>query len=216
MLRIIWDLDGTVIDSEQEVLYHLELALYDFGIDMSDSIKPIRTGPTIDMILMEAFPHKIFTEKKLTDIISNFRRRYDNCDFYMTKDFNGIKEIIFDTKNFSHHIITNKPELATKRILEKLGWTDKIISISSPVPMKNKEQKKDLFSKVINKYGNGKRFIGIGDMKTDCIAANDNHIPAVGVLWGSGTLEELIDCSDYLFDDVMELHNFLSSYSRVD
>jgi phosphoglycolate phosphatase len=193
--------------------------MHDFGIDILDSIKPIRIGPTIDIILMEAFPHKILTEKKLADVISNFRQRYDNCDFNMTKAFDGIEEIVFDTKNFSHHIITNKPELSTKRILRKLGWIDKIVSISNPISIKNRARQKgktDLFSNVIHKYGNDKCFVGIGDMKTDCVAAKDNHIPTIGVLWGTGTREELSDSSDYLFDNVRELRNFLYTYNCGD
>jgi len=51
-------------------------------------------------------------------------------------------------------------------------------------------------------------------MKADCLAAKDNDITAVGVLWGSGTIEELSDCCDYIFEDTKQLHDFLYDISK--
>jgi phosphoglycolate phosphatase-like HAD superfamily hydrolase len=50
-------------------------------------------------------------------------------------------------------------------------------------------------------------------MKTDCIVARKNNIPAIGVLWGTGTQKELAGCSDYLFDNVKKLRDFLYTYN---
>jgi phosphoglycolate phosphatase len=209
MLHIIWDLDGTLIDSQREIIYNLELAIQDAGIKAPEQIKQIKIGPTIDVILSELFP-----ENKKNEIISNFRNRYDNSSFNMTKPFDRIECIISDTEHFTHHIITNKPDFATKRILEKLEWINKFRSITTPYSFNNHQEKKrsktELFAKVIAEYGGSNSlFIGIGDMKADCIAAKENHIPALGVLWGTGTREELIGVSDCLFADAQQLGDFL-------
>jgi phosphoglycolate phosphatase len=215
MMHIIWDLDGTLIDSQREIIYNLELAIQDAGIEVPEQIKQIKIGPTIDVILSEMFP-----DNKKNEIISNFRNRYDNSDFDMTKPFDGIACIISDTENFIHHIITNKPDFATKRILDKLGWTNKIESIATPYSIfhNNQEKKRpktELFAKVIAEYGGSNPlFIGIGDMKADCIAATENHIPAIGVLWGTGTREELADYCDNIFNDANELQQFLYTICR--
>jgi len=205
LIHLIWDLDGTLIDSQAEILHNLELAIRDSSLNISEQTKPIRTGPPLDAMLRESFPADILTEEKLTEILSHFRERYDNSGFEMTKTFEGIDSIIFDTGNFAHHIVTNKPNYASTLIIKKLGWLDKISSLKTP---SQKKSKSEFFAEIIAEFGNEK-FIGIGDMKMDCIAAKNNNIISVGVLWGSGTREELRDCCDYIFDNAKQLNKFL-------
>ena len=209
--QLIWDLDGTLIDSQGEIIHHLELALHDSGLNISDQIKPIRTGPPIDIMLRESFPAVLITEEKMVEILSNFRERYDSSDFIMTNSFYGIDKIVSDTTNFIHHIITNKPNYASMKIIKKLGWSDKITSLMTPsIDINQRKEKKVMFSELIAEFGNNVSFfIGIGDMKTDCLAARENNITSVGVLWGSGTREELVDCCDYLFEEISQLRDFL-------
>jgi phosphoglycolate phosphatase len=214
MLHIIWDLDGTLIDSEKEIVYTLELAISDAGLNTSTCIKPFRIGPSLDVMLREAFPVGLFTDERIKEIISCFRTRYDASNYDMTRPFPGIETIISDNQRYMHHIITNKPSFATKRIFEKLMWSDKITSITSPMTIDARKQTKtELFAKVIAEYGGSNSlFIGIGDMKADCIAAKENHIMAIGVLWGTGTREELIGVSDCLFADTRQLGDYLQIY----
>jgi phosphoglycolate phosphatase len=216
MLNLIWDLDGTLIDSQDEILYYLKLALKDSSLKITDQIKPIRTGPPIDIMLKESFPVDILSDDKITEILLNFRKRYDSSGFTMTKPFDGIDIIISDTDNFVHHIVTNKPHTASQSILNKLGWTGKISSLKTPIINTNQRKSKtELFSELITESGADiSSFIGIGDMKSDCFAARDNNITTVGVLWGSGTREELSGCCDCLFEDTKQLHDFLYDISR--
>jgi phosphoglycolate phosphatase len=211
VLNLIWDLDGTLIDSQAEILYHLKLALQDTALDIRDQVKPIRIGPPLDIMLKESFPAESLTMEKINEIISRYRERYNNSGFPITGSFYGIEEIISDTANFVHYVVTNKPNPASQRIIEKLGWTDKIASLKAQsAHIEQRKPKADLFAELIAESGaDHSSFIGIGDAKTDCIAAKNNCITAVGVLWGSGTKEELADCCDYLFEDTRPLRDFL-------
>jgi len=210
MKHLIWDLDGTLIDSYQEILFHLKNSLNDASLDICIANKPLRTGPPIDIMLKESFPSEIMTDEKITNVLSYFRKRYDSSDFSMTNPFNEINDIIMNDK-FVHYIVTNKPEYPTRLILKKLGWEDKIKNIKTPSnDVNNRKSKNELFSEIINETGiNKMNFIGIGDMKSDCIAAKKNNITAIGVLWGTGTREELEKYSDYIFDNVKQLKYYL-------
>ena len=215
LLNLIWDLDGTLIDSQKEILYYLEFALKESSLNIADQIKPIRTGPPIDIMLKESFPAEMLTEEKLNEVIHNYRERYNNSGFTMTDPFNGIEEIISDVANFVHHIVTNKPNPASRRIIKKMGWENKVTSLKTQSEHpEQRKSKSELFAELITELGgSGSSFVGIGDMKSDCLAARDNNITAVGVLWGSGTREELSDCCDYLCEDTQKLYDFL--YERV-
>lgn len=203
VLHIIWDLDGTLINSEQEVLEALIKSVKDAGLSKEDQISEFRVGPTIDKILDATFSKNVLTEEKKAQIIKNFRSNYDNCGFNRTPAFEGIN-LILKNEKFVHHIVTNKPDLATGRIIEKLGWQDYFADIITPYSfMKFSEDRKmsktELFNILMQKYAEDK-FVGIGDMATDAKASIDNGIPAIGVLWGTGTRNELIEagcCSVY-------------------
>jgi phosphoglycolate phosphatase len=211
MINIIWDLDGTLIDSLEDAKQHLNFAVKESGLDLSKQIKPFVIGPTIEKIIRESFPSKILTDEIIKEINRIFRKKYDNSDFERIKPFSGIEEIIFNTAKFTHHIVTNKPDMPTNRILNKINWLKYITSINTPYTLDKLQSKNELFSYVIREYGGDVlSFIGIGDMKADCIAAKENNITSIGVLWGSGTREELSDCCDYIFEDIEQLLHFLN------
>jgi phosphoglycolate phosphatase len=217
MLHIIWDLDGTLIDSEREILYTFELAVTNAGFSMSDCIKPVRIGPPLEILLLDVFPKGLINKEQTDEIITQFRKRYDSSDYSMTDLFPGIDNIIADTNHFIHHVVTNKPKLPTNRILEKLGLLNSFASIMTPDFFQDstnvgKKSKAELFAYIINQYKNEDLLIvGIGDTQNDCIAAKKNNIPTIGVLWGAGTREELASCCDYLFDGTEQLYSFLYS-----
>jgi len=218
MINIIWDLDGTLIDSTKEIIQCLELAIKYSDVDISEQIRPFVIGPTIDIILKDSFPKHIMTDFILKEIITHFRNIYDNSSFDLTEPYPGIEEIIQNMTAFIHHIVTNKPDVPTKNILNKLNWIECISSITTPYTNSNataqkKKTKSEIFQNVIAKYNNGFAFIGIGDMKQDCLAAKENNITSIGVLWGSGDREELINCSDNIFENATQLKKYLYSVS---
>lgn len=212
-LHIIWDLDGTLIDSENEVLEALVKSVRQAGLSEQTQKAPFRVGPTIDKILEAAFSSDILTTNKKNEIIKRFRSNYDNCGFNNTPAFVGVEKILKDS-NFIHHIVTNKPDLATGRILEKLGWKNYFASVVTPYSyMKSNDDKRksktELFELCMAGYHN-ESFVGIGDMETDAKAALENNIPAIGVLWGTGTKKELESCGcNYIIETVTDLYNLL-------
>ncbi len=212
-LHIIWDLDGTLINSEKEVLEALILSVREVGLSETIQKAPFRVGPTIDKILDKAFGEDVITIEKKHEIVSLFRKNYDNCGFNKTSAFDGIAKIIQD-KNYINHIVTNKPDLATNRILGKLGWIKYFASVITPYsfmqfPDDKLKSKAELFSICMSRYPDEK-FIGIGDMDTDVNAALTVGIPAIGVLWGTGTKEDLNACKCTLIaEDVSELESIL-------
>lgn len=193
-LHIIWDLDGTLIDSENEVMDALIRSVREVGLSENDQKAPFRVGPTIDKMLDNAFESDIFTPEIKSSIISAFRKNYDNCGFNNTPAFDGIEEILSDNR-LVNHIVTNKPDLATARILKKLGWEKHFASVITPYSFmksdgEKRKTKPELFALCMADFP-GEKFVGVGDMATDAKAAIENNIPAIGVLWGTGTEAEL-------------------------
>lgn len=212
MINLIWDLDGTVINSEEEVFDSITKALEQNDIDLKKALKPLRIGPTIDVLLRDSFSSDYLSASKLTDVIKSFRSIYDNSSFDKTPAFEGIREI-FENDKYSHYVLTNKPDLPSSRILKKLGFDVNVKRLVTPYTFEagRKLSKSELFARLISeeKLGLNSTY-GIGDMQGDEKAAHSAGIKALGVLWGTGTKEELINC-DRIFNSVSELSVFLES-----
>lgn len=196
-LHIIWDLDGTLIDSAPEIKEVLDKSVKESGFSEIEPIASFRSGPPLDKVLEYMYGERLSSDN-IKQIVSAFRNNYDNCGFNHTPPFDGIEEILADL-TFIHHIVTNKPELATNRILEKLCWKQYFASVVTPYSyMKantdKRKTKGELFALCMKDFPN-ERFVGVGDMDTDAKAALENNIPAIGVLWGTGTREELKKCN---------------------
>ena len=193
-IHLIWDFDGTLVDSAQDVFTALDRAIEMEGLSKKDQIAPFRIGPTIDKILEISFPTAIMTKEKRTSAVARFRQLYDNCGFAHTVPFAGI-ETILKNRSVIHHVLTNKPDMATNTILDKTGLKKYFFSVITPYsfmkkPGDRKQSKTELFAYFKGLYP-GDTLIGIGDMATDCIAAKENGLKAIGVLWGTGTRQEL-------------------------
>lgn len=210
MHNLIWDLDGTLIDSEKEIIETLMHAMMDVNVDSSKAVKPFRIGPPIDTVLKDSFDSMYLTKEKLNAVIAAFRKRYDACNFAYTCPFDGIDNIIQDTVHYTHYIITNKPDVPSKKIIDKFGWGNKITLILTPYTFGNeKKTKAQLFEYLISSRNlQSENTYAIGDMYTDYLAAQSAGIKTIGVLWGTGKRDELSKCA-CLCDSVFELEEFL-------
>ena len=216
-LHLLWDLDGTLVDSEQEILSTIEKALAQVGISMNDATSKFRIGPPVREVIKNAFPANYLSEERLEVIIKTFREIYDTSDFKNTKPFEGIESLINDT-SYVHHIITNKPFYATNRILGTKGWKPCIADVITPDSLM-KEMGKMMSKPEMFKYCRAKHpnipMVGIGDMAIDAMSANDADIMSIGALWGTGTRDELETAGcNYIVETTDQLKDLLISLSR--
>lgn len=208
-LHILWDMDGTLVDSAPEVYATIEKSLASVGVDVLNAVKPLRIGPPVRMVIRNSFPEELLSEEQLDGAVKAFRQIYDTSDFVNTNPFDGIDDIMHDTR-FIHHIITNKPDLPTNRIVEFKGWKDCVAEVLTPNTLDGRNMSKpELFTYCRSKYPDAS-MIGVGDMASDCEAARAADIDAIGVLWGTGTQEELenAECK-YIVSDTYELKQLL-------
>lgn len=213
-LHLLWDMDGTLVNSEPEILATIEKSLASVGVMMSAAKAPLRIGPPVKTIIRNAFPIDILSEELLNEAVKAFRRIYDSSDYENTRPFDGIDDIIHD-KLYVHHVITNKPDLATNRILERKGWNERMIDVLTPHTLEmeigHTMTKPELF-KICRATYPEVPMIGIGDMAIDAESAISAGIVSIGVLWGSGTVQELekVGCH-YLVNTVSELKELLNT-----
>ena len=214
-LHLLWDMDGTLVNSEPEILATIEKSLATVGVKMSEAKVPLRIGPPVITVIRNSFPVGILSEEQLNEAVKAFRKIYDSSDYENTLPFDGIEDLINDS-HYVHHIITNKPDLATHRILERKGWDGRVVEVLTPHTLEmefgHTMTKPELFKYCRAAYPEVS-MVGIGDMAYDAKSAHAAGINSIGVLWGTGTREELekVGCN-YLVENVKQLKKLLTNF----
>jgi phosphoglycolate phosphatase len=211
MLHLVWDMDGTLVDSEPEIIATIEKSLRQVGVSMSQATSPLRIGPPVRDVIRRAFPAEVLSDECLDEAVKAFRVIYDTSDYEATVPFAGIDDLIHDTR-YVHHVITNKPLYATTRILQCKGWASQVVEILTPDALAGQRMTKPALFQHCRAMHPDAAMVGIGDMAPDATAALEAGMEAVGVLWGTGTAEELhaAGCR-YIVQDVAQLREILET-----
>lgn len=192
-LHLLWDMDGTLVNSEPEILSTIEKSLDSVGVYIDNASAKLRIGPPVKDVIRNAFPQTVLSDKQLEEVVKNFRLIYDTSNYEATKPFEGIDNLIHDS-HFVHHVITNKPLYATNRILKAKGWDGCVVEVITPDSLLEvygkKMTKPEMFRYCRAAYPDAP-MVGIGDMALDAESALAAGIKAIGVLWGTGTRAEL-------------------------
>ena len=203
------------MDSEPEILATIRKSLEKLGLSIENAEHGLRIGPPLPEILREAFSEDQLNDDQICEVIKQFRVIYDSSEFYDTKPFEGIDDIICSS-DYVHHVITNKPEYATKRIIEKKGWSGRFVEVFSPdsfLPQTGRKLSKVELFKTFHSMYPDVNVVGVGDMAKDAECAKAIGISAIGVLWGTGTKEELLNARcDEIVSNICELKEVLKKY----
>lgn len=197
LINIIFDLDGTLIDSAPSILRCLEISLKMKGylplVDLNRSL----IGPPLNDIF------KLLTnedeDRKIAELIEEFKFQYDSVLCKHARPYDGIHNLLLGLKKAKKniYIVTNKRYKPSKLIIDHNNWAeifDDIYSIDHPEVI-FKEKVQVMRQLIIDKGLNKHRSCYIGDRAEDFEAAKANSIPFIYVEWGYG-----LDQSDLLFN----------------
>lgn len=182
----IIDLDGTIIDSSNQILFCIDKAFKKVGykIDKNKLTSNI-IGPPIKEIIALLAP-ELYDENIINSIIKNFRQLYDNEENDISELYVGLYDFLRELKYKQKKlfIATLKPSKPTKRIIDqfKLNMFDDIYTIDI---FDRKITKKEMIIDIIQKFNLKKNeTVMIGDSISDMLAAQEVNIFGIGVLWG--------------------------------
>jgi len=191
--NIIFDLDGTLIDSVEDVAICLQKA-YSMVCNINEiKISRFDIGPPLYNMIKKLSPD--LNEEQIESIIAIFRNCYDSSDYNKTFLYSGVRELLIKLKegNIKLFLATNKPIIPTKKIVKKLRieyFLDIVTSDSEHVTM----NKTEIIGHLIKKWNmDEEKTIMIGDTPSDVIASHNNSISSVALLKGYGDIKSLYD-----------------------
>lgn len=185
---IIFDLDGTLIDSAPSILSGLNDVLEINGFESLIPLTCSLIGPPLIATLQMV--SGVDDEKKLQQMAEQFKRLYDIQGCLISQPYasvdEGLKNLV--DNGFVLHIATNKRLIPTKNILSHLGWDVLFHSLYTLDKMGiSFQSKSDMIAQQLKDLGlSNDQAIYVGDRKEDMEAAKNNQLNFIGVSWGYG------------------------------
>lgn len=208
--NIIFDFDGTLVDTQVDIMTSFKKAIYKIkGINIDTS--SFTVGPPLEEMVQVFFPD--ISNEDLDQVVVLFRKIYSNCEFQQTFCYQGINELLksLKSKSLSIYIATNKPYYLTKRIIEKLNVDlfDAIYTVDMIAG--EKLSKKKMISLLIEDYHmEAGTVIMIGDSASDIDASYLNGIRSIGVGYGYDSKENILNAyPTYYCETVKELKEII-------
>lgn len=204
----MFDLDGTLVDTVQDITDALNYALTPYGIKsltISDTMEIVGEG--ISRLIEKALP----AEKRhlMDDVIKRFLEYYSEHLTDKSMEYPHVKETLENLTGFKKAVISNKKEDLSKRLLEELGlavYFDLIIG-SDTAGERKPSAIPVLY--IISKLGiSPEESIIVGDSNYDIEAGKKAGIKTIAVTYGYRP-REFLTGADYIIEDIRELVSLL-------
>ena len=182
---LIFDLDGTLVDSQKDLASALNLTRKDYGLKPL-SVDEVRSyvGNGLKVLVQKAIPE--IDESLVLAAVDKLNDHYAHCYLDETVPYRGICEMLDTLKNAKKAILTNKPERFSKGIVKKMNWDEHFLEIYGGDSLGGirKPDPKILFE-VMKKLGaEPARTIMIGDGINDVKVAKAGGVASLAVFYG--------------------------------
>ena len=203
---LLFDLDGTLVDSLPDLATAINLLRADFGLNPL-SISEVRNfiGDGARALVKRSLPEGSFEQSKLQRFLLYYQQHL--CE--LSTPYPGIPEMLEQLHSLPLAVVTNKPQQMAQELLEKLNL-DKYFQLvlgGDSCPQKKPHPTPVLTAlkklKAENRYS-----LMIGDHHTDLRAAIAADTPACFCSWGYGN--DGGETSAYTANSVTELRHILT------
>jgi len=191
-LTILFDLDGTVVDSQPGILASCRAALRALGHEPGDLDVGALIGPPLEEVLAKVLGR--FGDDRVDEAVAAYRRHYGTTGLKETTVYPGLGEALdqllaLEARLF---IATSKRTVFAETILAGLGLIDRFAGVHGSEPGGALDRKADLIGALMRRHDlSARRCLMVGDRRQDVEGARANGVPTVGVLWGYGDRAEL-------------------------
>jgi len=186
---IIFDLDGTLIDSVAGTMKAYIYAFTRMNIEPPPE-KDIRT--LLVYGLMSVFS-KYINEGRLDEAVGFYREYYRTKSIFEAVPYDGITEALAALKFAGKTLLIatmKQRDLAEEQVNYCLGkFFEAVYGI---VPEARIDRKQDIISLILKEHGlSACDAVMVGDRHNDVTSASTNGVASIGVLWGYGSETEL-------------------------
>ncbi|HBI23208.1 MAG TPA: phosphoglycolate phosphatase [Nitrospiraceae bacterium] len=209
---IIFDLDGTLIDSSDDIAWAANMTLVYMGYNEMD-LDAIKEGIGwgVKTLLQKLMPQE--GPERIDDARVKFLEYYWDHLTVNTILYPGVRETIdyFKDHDKKMAIVTNKPIKFTEKILNELALKDFFLMVLGGDSLMNRKPDPEPVEKVISTLGVTKgKTVFVGDSKVDGETGKRAGIFTIGVEYGFRGRKELEEAGfDVIISEFPELTRIL-------
>ena len=201
-MTILFDLDGTLIDSTEAILesFHHAYDLHKAEHPQDEAIKAL-IGHPLDIM----FAQLGVEEAEVWDYVKSYKEHYRVISTQKTVLLPFAKEAVEEAATFARlGIVTTKTGAYSRILMEHFGLMDYFEVLIGREDVTHPKPHAEPINKAVEKMGVEKAGCWIiGDTRLDLQSAKNAGIGSVGVLSGYDNAEQLRTLTDIIVDDAL-------------
>ena len=210
---VVFDLDGTLIDSGPDLLDSLNFVLKKNNLkEISGDVIGNLVGGGAEAMIRRgyAFLGEKLDNKMIPKLIKTFLQYYQKNCTKKTKLYPNVMKILIllKSKNIKVCICTNKKQYLAEKIIQNMGlnkYFDLIVGSQNSMKLKPHP---DMLNKCVDSLNvQYNETIFIGDSLNDIVPANELGIVSVFVTYGYGKMNTSVN-ADIEISDIMDLKSY--------
>jgi phosphoglycolate phosphatase len=191
---VIFDLDGTLVDSAPDILDSLDRARTRLGLERPADWGRRRIGPPIAGMIAGAWPS--LDPDAIRRVALAFREEYTTCDLANTRPFPGIPEVLEHAVRcgIPLFLATNKPLVSTRQVLNHLGWEQVFRDVATVDSQPGvRQDKAAMVARLCAAWDlDPDGGCMVGDSPQDIAAGKSNGLATCAAAWGYTDVDALV------------------------
>ncbi len=186
----LFDLDGTLIDSEVGILGCVRHALTQLDVPHPAEMRHW-IGPPLRHSFAPLLDHD---HDRIELAVEHYHERFHAIGWREHTVYPGIEDMIGQLRAAGHTlaVVTSKPERHARPIMEHLPFGSAFSRLYGPDPASPHSEKATMIAAALADFGvDPVDTVMIGDRHFDIDGAVANRVRGIGVLWGFGSQVEL-------------------------
>lgn len=213
MIRVdllIFDLDGTLVDSVQDLANAAIETFRHFGIPTMtpEEIKPFVSTGTLKLV-----KHRFlrYAPEKLEDAARFYQDTYYNTMAVHTMIYPGVSEALHHFSAKKKVILTNKSNRFAAPLIERLGLSTHFLSVNGLETFNPPKPHHFPIRELCRIHSVGNSAAIIGDSEIDILAGKNAGIPTIAVSYGYTAMGDLNHYRpDHIVENLAELKRLIA------
>lgn len=187
---VVFDLDGTLVNSEAGIVRCFQQTLAQFDLKAPDTAVAAQIG----IPLLEMFAEFGVSDDDMAVALNTYRDLYSSGGLFEGTVYQGATDALAALADKGHRmaVATSKSERYASRVVDHFGfgnWIEVVVGVSADEQLRHKPE---LIAEALRQLGaDGADAVMIGDRDVDILGARAVGAASVGVLWGFGSEAEI-------------------------
>ena len=192
---VVFDLDGTLLDTIKTINYYLNIALEKNGVKTVTEKECLGfVGYGAKWLIESALRNSDdYSEEKMATVFRDYNTAYNSNPYYFTEVYDGVLDSLelLKKQGVALAVLSNKPDFAVREVVSRFlpDIFSYVGGAKDGVPLKPCP---DSLIAILSELGFSRdEAVYIGDSEVDVETAMNANMPCISVSWGFRTAEQL-------------------------